>query len=237
MAITGTKSFTVGEVLTAANVNRYLMRGVKVFDTTTDRDNAYGGAGEPTLEEGECCYINASNELQAYSGSSWVKIGPSTDTDTKPFNTRQVVTATNASWPVPTLTNPIVRVSVIGGGGGGGDEYGAGTAGGTTTFASGEAFSVAAAGGAAATNTHASSPNQIDGVWIAGNGGMGGGDGDTVDDQTGKSGYGGEVRIAYCDLTGKTTLNLIIGAGGTGAGTTYKAGDGGDGLIIVEYAS
>ena len=76
MAITGTKAFTTGEILTSADVNRYLMRGVKVFDTTTDRDNAYGGAGEPVLEEGETCYVTAVDELQVYDGAAWVKIGP-----------------------------------------------------------------------------------------------------------------------------------------------------------------
>jgi hypothetical protein len=79
MAITGTKAFT-SEVLTSSDVNRYLMRGVKVYDTTTDRDNSYGGAGEPVLEEGETCYITATDELQSYGGTAlgWVKMGPTT---------------------------------------------------------------------------------------------------------------------------------------------------------------
>lgn len=78
MAITGTKAFTSGEVLTASDVNQYLMRGVKVFSSTAVRDAAYGGAGEPTLEEGETCYITATDKVQTYNGSSWVDIGPTT---------------------------------------------------------------------------------------------------------------------------------------------------------------
>lgn len=77
MAITGTKLFASGDVLTANDTNQYLMRGVKVYSSTAVRDAAYGGAGEPTLEEGETCYITADDELQTYNGSSWVKIGPS----------------------------------------------------------------------------------------------------------------------------------------------------------------
>ena len=72
MAITGTKAFASGEVLTANDVNQYLMRGVKVFGSAAVRDAAYGGAGEPTLEEGECCYLTDTNVVLVYNGSSWV---------------------------------------------------------------------------------------------------------------------------------------------------------------------
>jgi hypothetical protein len=78
MTITGTKLFASGEILTAANVNQYLMRGVKVFADAATRDAAYGGAGEPTLAEGETCYITGTDELQSYNGAAWVKIGPTT---------------------------------------------------------------------------------------------------------------------------------------------------------------
>lgn len=74
MAITGTKLFTSGEILTSTDVNQYLMRGIKVFATSTARDNAYGGAGEPTLEEGECCYLLDSNVVQYYNGSAWISV-------------------------------------------------------------------------------------------------------------------------------------------------------------------
>jgi hypothetical protein len=72
MAITGTKLFASGEILTATNVNQYLMRGVKVFADAAARDAAYGGAGEPTLEEGETCFLADANALQVYSGSAWL---------------------------------------------------------------------------------------------------------------------------------------------------------------------
>ena len=75
MAITGTRVFANGEVLTSANVNQYLMRGVKVFADAATRDAAYGGAGEPTLEEGEVCYLLDTNKLLTYNGSSWSEVG------------------------------------------------------------------------------------------------------------------------------------------------------------------
>lgn len=81
MAITGTKLFISGEVLTAANVMQYLMRGVKVFADAATRDAAYGGAGEPTLEEGEMCYLLNTNQVLSYSGSAWVTVGTAPDDD------------------------------------------------------------------------------------------------------------------------------------------------------------
>jgi hypothetical protein len=81
MAITGTRLFVSGEVLTAANVNQFLMRGVKVYADAATRDAAYGGAGEPTLEEGEVCYLINTNQVLAYDGAAWVAVGSSVDSD------------------------------------------------------------------------------------------------------------------------------------------------------------
>lgn len=73
MAGAGAKLFTDGSVLNAAQVNTYLMdQSIMRFATTTARDAAFGGAGEPTLAEGMTCYIDASNQLQIYDGSNWV---------------------------------------------------------------------------------------------------------------------------------------------------------------------
>lgn len=74
MSIQGTNLFSSGQVLTASQVNQYLMRGVKVFASSTIRDAAYGGAGEPTLFEGEVCYLTDSNSVQYYTGSAWVNL-------------------------------------------------------------------------------------------------------------------------------------------------------------------
>jgi len=83
MAITGTKKFNSGDVLTAADTNQYLMRGIKVFADASVRDAAYGGTGEPTLEEGEVCYLLDTNEVLAYDGAVWAAIaaGSAADND------------------------------------------------------------------------------------------------------------------------------------------------------------
>ena len=79
MAITGTKLWASGDVVTAADVNQYLMRGVKVFASEAARTAAYGGTGEPTLEEGEVSYLLDLNSVQVYNGSAWVAIGGGAD--------------------------------------------------------------------------------------------------------------------------------------------------------------
>lgn len=71
MPITGTKLFVAGDVLTAAQMNQYAMRGIKVYADAATRDAAYGGAGEPVLEEGEACYLLDINALQIYTGTVW----------------------------------------------------------------------------------------------------------------------------------------------------------------------
>jgi len=75
MAGAGVRVFQAGEVLTATLVNTYLQDQVVArFASASARDAAFGGSGEPTLEEGRVCYLDSTNELQYYSGSAWVSI-------------------------------------------------------------------------------------------------------------------------------------------------------------------
>jgi len=70
--MTGSKNWSAGDVLNAADVNSILAdQVVMVFANSTARDAAFGGAGEPTLAEGMFCYLTGSNELQYYNGSAW----------------------------------------------------------------------------------------------------------------------------------------------------------------------
>lgn len=72
MAGAGAKLFTSGSVLTAAQVNTYLMdQTVMVFADATARTAAFGGAGEPVLAEGMISYLLDSNSLFYYSGTTW----------------------------------------------------------------------------------------------------------------------------------------------------------------------
>jgi hypothetical protein len=76
MAGAGAKLFTSGSVLTAAQVNTYLMdQSVMVFASTAARDAAFGGAGEATLSEGMVCYVSDTNSLFYYTGSAWSALG------------------------------------------------------------------------------------------------------------------------------------------------------------------
>lgn len=76
MAGAGAKFFTSGTKLTAAQVNTYLMdQAVMVFASTSARDAAFGGAGEPTLSEGMICYISDANSLLYYTGTAWSALG------------------------------------------------------------------------------------------------------------------------------------------------------------------
>ena len=63
----GFKDFTTGEVLTAADVDGYLMQGIWVFDDATARD-----AAVTSPQEGNSCYLKDTDVIQVYSGSSWV---------------------------------------------------------------------------------------------------------------------------------------------------------------------
>lgn len=71
MAGAGYKLFNTGDVLTAAQVNTYLMeQTVMRFATTTARDTALSGV----LAEGMLCYIDADNNIYKYTGAAWVNI-------------------------------------------------------------------------------------------------------------------------------------------------------------------
>lgn len=78
-AQTTVPTFTAGAVLTAAQQNASARTGVPVFANTTDRDNAFGGAGEKTLAEGQLCYVEGVG-LQTYNAAgvwvTWGRVGP-----------------------------------------------------------------------------------------------------------------------------------------------------------------
>jgi len=75
MAGAGNKLFTSGSVLTASDVNTYLMdQTIMRFTSTTTRDAAFGGAGEATLAEGMFAYTTDTNTLWLYNGSSWIAV-------------------------------------------------------------------------------------------------------------------------------------------------------------------
>jgi len=77
MAGLGRKTFTAGEVLTAANVQGYLQdQVVQVYASSAARSSAIGTA----VSEGMMSYLSDTNSVEYYSGSAWVGLGASSGT-------------------------------------------------------------------------------------------------------------------------------------------------------------
>ena len=70
----GFKTFTTGEVLTAADTNGYLMQGVLVFADAAARDAAITSPAE-----GQFAYTKDVNGLWYYDGAAWVASGATGD--------------------------------------------------------------------------------------------------------------------------------------------------------------
>ena len=63
----GFKDFNTGDVLTAGDVDGYLMQGIWVFANAAARD-----AAVTSPQEGNACYLKDTDVIQVYSGSAWV---------------------------------------------------------------------------------------------------------------------------------------------------------------------
>jgi hypothetical protein len=65
----GFKDFQTGEVLTAADVDGYLMQGVWVFASAAARD-----AAVTSPQEGNFAYLKDTNATTYYTGSAWANV-------------------------------------------------------------------------------------------------------------------------------------------------------------------
>ena len=63
----GFKTFTTGEVLTAADTNGYLMQGVLVFASSAAR-----AAAVTSPQEGQYSYLKDTNSTEYYDGAAWI---------------------------------------------------------------------------------------------------------------------------------------------------------------------
>lgn len=75
----GFKTFNTGDVLTAGDVNGYLMQGVWVFADAAARTSAV-----TSPQEGNMSFLKDTNSLEYYSGSAWVAV----DTGASPLTTK-----------------------------------------------------------------------------------------------------------------------------------------------------
>jgi len=96
----GFKTFTTGEVLTAADTNGYLMQGVNVF-----ADAAARTAAITSPQEGQMSYLKDTNSTEYYSGSAWTAVAGATGGMTLLSTTTLSGTTTTVSGINQTYTN------------------------------------------------------------------------------------------------------------------------------------
>ena len=94
----GFKTFTTGEVLTAADTNGYLMQGILVFATEAARNSAI-----TSPQEGQFAFTKDTNSTWYYDGAAWVASGASGDVTGVTAGIG--ITVTDPTGPVPTVTN------------------------------------------------------------------------------------------------------------------------------------
>lgn len=96
----GFKTFTVGETLTAADVNGYLMEQVVgVFADATARDAAI-----TSPVEGQFAYLSGTNVLTFYDGSSWQTGSGTTDPST--LTTKATLTTKGDIYAASAASTP-----------------------------------------------------------------------------------------------------------------------------------
>ena len=132
MAGLGFKDFTVGQVLTSAQVDGYLMQQtIMRFASASARTTALSGV----LAEGMFSYLDDTNATEYYDGSSWVSISNPGDItavtagtglsgggtsgsvslaiDSTVTTLTGTQTLTNKTLTAPTITAPIMSDAVI----------------------------------------------------------------------------------------------------------------------------
>ena len=92
----GFKTFTSGEVLTAADTNGYLMQGVLVFASSAARTSAI-----TSPQEGQYSYLKDTNSTEYYDGAAWIA-APTGDVTGVTAGTGILVAS--PTGPVPTVS-------------------------------------------------------------------------------------------------------------------------------------
>ena len=100
MAGAGYKLFNTGDVLTAAQVNTYLQeQTVMVFASSTARTTALSGV----LAEGMVSYLQDTNAVEVYNGTSWVNVGNAGDITEVQAGVG--ISIASGTGPIPVITN------------------------------------------------------------------------------------------------------------------------------------
>jgi hypothetical protein len=208
----GYREFVTGEVLTAANVNGFLMnQAVMVFADDAARTTALSGV----LVEGMLTYNLDTKALEVYDGTAWGPVVTAKEKRIEAFTG-------SGTWTVPAgVTYAIAHV--LGGGGGGGSNVTGGNGGNSSVaFSSGTVTSL----GGARTVRLSTQPQA--GPANSGRAASGGGQ-DTLGQTSGGS---GQWIVAGAAVTPAASITVTVGAGGS-AGTSGAAG--GSGYVYIEY--
>ena len=100
MAGAGYKLFNTGDVLTAAQVNTYLQeQTVMVFASSAARTSALSGV----LAEGMVSYLQDTNAVEVYNGTSWVNVGNAGDITEVQAGVG--ISIASGTGPIPVITN------------------------------------------------------------------------------------------------------------------------------------
>ena len=219
-ATTFVPAYVAGEVLTAADLT-VTNSGVPVFADTTARDAGFGGSGEKVLAEGQLCYLEDTNKVQFYDGTSWANLGSVTNVE--------VFTASGTFTPPAGVTYAIAHIRAGGGSTG------------TASQAAGGNSSVAFAGGTITATGGSGIQMQLGGIGTyqaAGTVNSGQGGRTNANDGTVSASYvnakaqDGAYIVAGGAVTPATGITVTVGAGGA-AGTNGAAG--GSGYVWIEY--
>lgn len=132
----GFYDFTPGQVLTAAQVDDYLMRqAVMRFADSAARTTALSGV----LVEGMMSYLKDTNAVEVYDGSAWVAVGAGLSYGTATGGSSSTITVGGESYTLLTFTTSanltvtaegVFDFVIVGGGGKGGEGYFNGASGG-----------------------------------------------------------------------------------------------------------
>lgn len=224
--MSGYREFSVGEVLTAANVNNFLMKqSVMVFADDAARGSALGTAvgGGNALTEGMLTYNKDTQKVEAFDGTEWSAIAGGEDRRVDAFTA-------SGTWTPPAGVTYAVAHCL---GGGGSVNYGSADAGGASSvaFSSG---TVTGAGGAAGSvdssyinissaDAPANSGRGGRRAWITSSNGQSIGFSPTVVTTD------AEWMVGEGDCTPGVGVTVTVGAGGA------TGSDGGSGFVFIEY--
>ena len=120
----GFRTFTAGEVLTASNVQNYLMdQSVMTFAGSAARSSAIGTAN---FEEGMTSYLKDTDKLEVYNGTNWVGVAPTTTQGLTLINTTSFSAVASQSFTSifsSTYDNYRIVVNISGNSANDGDQF------------------------------------------------------------------------------------------------------------------